>query len=71
MIRPASAARIAWWSELLPSVAETLVCASCLNVYGSEPLWRTNARFFAWMLDPAVIWAPFPGGIPRLRFETV
>src|SRR6185312_10153784 len=41
--RPIAAARIAWWSELLPSVAVTSVRAICLNWYGSEPLCSTSA----------------------------
>ena len=48
-----AAAHNAWWSELLPSVAETSVCESRVKVYGSEPLWRTSASLLRLARDPA------------------
>ena len=55
--RPMAAAHNAWWSELLPSVAETSVCESRVKVYGSEPLWRTSAVELAASAFGSVIWA--------------
>ena len=40
-------ATFASWSESSPSVAEMSVRSSCVNEYGSAPVWRTSARSFA------------------------
>ena len=64
-----AAAHNAWWSELLPSVAETSVCESRVNVYGSEPLWRTSAVDLAASALGSVIWA-LPA-MPSERVESV
>jgi len=46
-MRPPIAASFACFSESFPSVAETFVLSSVVNLYGSEPVWSTSARFFA------------------------
>ena len=51
-MRPPIAARFASCRESLPSVAETFVLSSVVNLYGSEPVWSTSARFFASPNEP-------------------
>ena len=64
MRRPTSAARIAWRSELLPSVALTSVWESRWNLYGSEPVWRTRARAFAAAIEPMLLIVAEPPAMP-------
>ena len=59
-IRPPIAARFASCRESLPSVAETFVLSSVVNLYGSEPVWRTSARFFASPNEPIPVICALP-----------
>jgi hypothetical protein len=49
-------------------VADTSLCVSVWNWYGSEPLWRMSARSLAALSPPEPIWivAP-PPAMPALK----